>query len=624
MKRLAILVLALSLFTVLCSSSPTAQALSVTNPPANYLSPVFISAFNIASAGEVDVVEFYNSTDTAINMKNWTMTVSANSGVACTAKITASDIYIPPKSYVLAAKEGVFSAPQVRSLSDTCTLGVQANNLRLASPLQTEETINGIASSGSFQRLGLTATYRDEDDLFSRNFGPLSARNPASFFAGNWHYREPQTSLQIVSVLPKSNDCSPAEDVLGCRDFIKLYNSSLSPIDLSKFRLRSGYAGQNATASNTAYPSGMLLSGSYSAYSISVTDSGTYVWIEDVYGIGSPYGVVTVPNAASRTGQAWVFDSTTATWRWTKFLAPIDGPNVFTDESVINQCSGLRLSEIGANISPQFIEVQNSTTQSIDISGCQIQTNRSQMANYSFPARTVLAPGELRSLFIADTPLALTKTTSGTVYVLTSDGMSEVDARAYENLSSDTSYALVDGIWRQTFVATPGVANLYEEYPPCESGYIRNPDSGRCNKIAITANSSLTPCLPTQYRNEETNRCRNLVTAASSSLTPCAANQYRSPETNRCRLLATAASSLVPCKENQQRNPETNRCRNISASMPVAGFAPTKTNSANSSSPYGWVAIVGLGVLAVGYGLWEWRYEISKAVTVILARVRKL
>ena len=58
--------------------------------------------------------------------------------------------------------------------------------------------------------------------------------------------------------------------------------------------------------------------------------------------------------------------------------------------------------------------------------------------------------------------------------------------------------------------------------------------------------------------------------------------------------------------------------------MPSAGFAPTKSKNEPEGASYGWALMAGFGVLAAGYGLWEWRYEIAKAGAGILARVRKL
>lgn len=143
---------------------------------------------------------------------------------------------------------------------------------------------------------------------------------------------------------------------------------------------------------------------------------------------------------------------------------------------------------------------------------------------------------------------------------------------------------------------------------PCRSDQYRNPETNRCRLLAAQA-STLKPCSSDQYRSPETNRCRNLATAASS-LKPCKADQYRNPDTNRCRSILGASSKLKPCKANQERNPETNRCRNIKATEPPSAAFAVEPIEQTASAFVGWWALGGLGLLAAGYGAWEWRSEL--------------
>lgn len=185
------------------------------------------------------------------------------------------------------------------------------------------------------------------------------------------------------------------------------------------------------------------------------------------------------------------------------------------------------------------------------------------------------------------------------------------------------SWALVEDRWQWSTSNPrgPNIVPVVEEdvvaeeeessLTPCRDDQYRNPETNRCKLIASTA-SSLKPCAANQVRNSETNRCRTISSGSSaSSLKPCAANQYRNPETNRCRLIASTASSLKPCAQNQERNPATNRCRAVlSAVVPNADF-PVEENPTSSDQSLGWIAFAGVGILALGYAGWEWRYEIA-------------
>jgi len=280
----------------------------------------------------------------------------------------------------------------------------------------------------------------------------------------------------------------------------------------------------------------------------------------------------------------------------------------------VNRCAGLMISEIAANVAAdkQFIELYNPTSLPIILDGCLLQTNRSTTKSYALSG--TLQPGGYVSILVSTTGLTLTKTTTGTVYLLSSDGKEEMDARSYDGLAAETSWAWFgESDWRQTFSATPGQANVWQKFLPCDPGYERNLETGRCRKIVVE--SAPEDCGPGKYRSPETNRCRKVE--AADVLTPCKSGQYRNPETGRCRSLASAASVPTPCKPDQERNPETNRCRKKpAAGIPESAFAVEPIKETGKAFA-GWWVLGGLGTLAVGRGAWEWRSE-------MLAGIRKI
>lgn len=331
---------------------------------------------------------------------------------------------------------------------------------------------------------------------------------------------------------------------------------------------------------------------------------------------------------------------------------------------VLNTCKGVVISEIAANVEEQFIELHNLASESIDITGCKVQTNRNTQT-YIFPENTLLHAGDFEVVNIADTNLTLTKTTAGTVYLLSSDGQIETDSVTYRNLSKDTSWALMGNSWVQTYIITPGSNNVYSQYLPCEEGYLRNADTGRCIKIVepavvtdcgegrerntatgrcrtivtlstlqpcrdgqyrseetnrcrsiAPAGGTLKPCKEGQYRSEETNRCRSVAAAAASVLKPCADDQFRNPATNRCKKIATADDiALADCGEGRERNPATNRCRNVLGTSALTDTMPFPVEEVEDSreSFVGWLTLGIVVVAGASYGLWEWRYELIGA-----------
>ncbi len=279
-------------------------------------------------------------------------------------------------------------------------------------------------------------------------------------------------------------------------------------------------------------------------------------------------------------------------------------------------CSGVVINEIGANLDEQYIELYNSTNETLSIAGCLLQTNRNSNT-YAFD-EVNLGPGEYFEVNIADTNLTLTKTTTGTVYLLSSDGLVETDVQTYSDLDKETSWSRFDTGWLQTYELTPGTQNIDQEYPECDSGYYRNFETGRCNIEVVNV---LVPCAIGQYRSLETNRCRNSI--VPSTLKPCNIGQYRNPETNRCRNVATANVSFKPCAANQERNPATNRCRKKeTGSIPDAAY---KVQAVSDSDMVftGWWALGGVGALAGGYAGWEWRREMANTWSRLIGIFKK-
>lgn len=267
------------------------------------------------------------------------------------------------------------------------------------------------------------------------------------------------------------------------------------------------------------------------------------------------------------------------------------------EEENLNDCYGLVLSEIGANLSleSQFIEVYNTSTQDLDISGCGIKTNRSSKI-FTFDNLELL-PSQYYAVNISQTSLTLTKTTGGVVTLLSEQG-DEINQIQYANLKADTSWSLIGGVWKQTYAVTPDAKNQFTEFMPCSIGYERNLETGRCRKI--TEDEPLPDCGPGKFRNPATGRCKSYTTL-TSVLAPCKNGYYRNPETNRCKKIEVA-SSPAPCKEGYERNAETGRCRKIKENI-GADYAviPTEVQE-RSQFVGGWAlaAVVGGGLVFIG------------------------
>ena len=327
-------------------------------------------------------------------------------------------------------------------------------------------------------------------------------------------------------------------------------------------------------------------------------------------------------------------------------IVPYSRPNCKTPDSKpeppkeLNKCEGLKLSEIASNVDEQFIEIINSGEKTVITTGCKLTVGDSGVRENIGDIE--LNPGEFLTIKIKNTKLKLPKT-KGKVYLLDEAG-SKISSAEYEKLAKSSSWSLIDDEWTQTFMITENSENIFKEYPDCQSGYERNvlgrcvknaippvestcpvgqyrhPETRRCRKIE--AAKTITPCKDGYYRSEETGRCRSIASAAAKTLKPCPEGQFRNSATGRCKKIASTDDIAKECPEGFERNPQTKRCRKIkSANMPTVGSAAAEVKQV-AGATWGWWVFGGVSLLAVGYGVWQWRWEISQFVRKIRESIK--
>ncbi len=308
----------------------------------------------------------------------------------------------------------------------------------------------------------------------------------------------------------------------------------------------------------------------------------------------------------------------------------------------LNKCEGLKLNEIASNVDEQFIEIINYGEKTVITTGCKLTVGDSGVRENIGDIE--LNPGEFLTIKIKNTNLKLPKT-KGKVYLLDEAG-SKISSAEYEKLAKSSSWSLIDDEWMQTFMITENYENIFKEYLDCQNGYERNA-LGKCVKISVPpvespcpvgqyrhpetrrcrkneAEKTITPCKDGYYRSEETGRCRSIASAAAKTLKPCPEGQFRNSATGRCKKIASTDDIAKECPEGFERNPQTKRCRKIkSANMPTVGSAAAEVKQV-AGATWGWWVFGGVSLLAVGYGVWQWRWEISQFVRKIRERVRSV
>jgi hypothetical protein len=627
---------------------PASAIDTVPSSPNKVTGPLLITGYSFSGAS-LRYVQIYNNSASLVVLDGWKVVSATKTVPVAATTYTTLNGMLEPGDHVFAAIPGLidrssFELPEVvpglASLIGTVSLTAPSasnyNDETATVPAITTSTVKEIDA-------GMTNYYlrRDVSSSTGNYLSGFTFILPVDPLKNDKLYTIPaEPAVRIVEVYPDAATCPPFGSTVICTDYVKLHNKGPVSIDLSAYRLRTGVYGQASTASNTKILHGEVPGGRYVSFPLTLNSSANWIWIEDAYGVMVYDQTLTgYPSSSGRDGHAWSYDDASSAWDWTPTPTPSDIPNEFPPAVEINYCSGLRLNEVAANVSSedQFIELHNPTSHSVQLAGCALQTNRSASATFVFDDEW-LPSGSQIAVYVKDTELTLTKTTSGTVYLLSSDLKTEIDSVAYEDLAGESSYSLVGETWISSYAFTPNATNVWAQYPECSEGYARNLETGNCNKL-VQAQAALDDCGPGKYRSPDTNRCRSLE-ALATALTPCDTGQYRNPETNRCRSLVSTASVLTPCgpgqernpetnrcrsvttdtdlqpcAANQERNPETNRCRNVSSAM-IADF-PIEAVAQGGQATLGWWAFGGVGLLALGYAGWEWRHE-------VLAMIRRM
>jgi hypothetical protein len=284
----------------------------------------------------------------------------------------------------------------------------------------------------------------------------------------------------------------------------------------------------------------------------------------------------------------------------------------------ISTCEGLIISEIFSyyveSAPEQFIELYNTSHETINLSGCNIVYK-----NKNYPLSGELSPG---NYYVYQNPdLVLTKDpTSYNLYALKyASGDIFYEVVLPHGQKKGTSYSIfhpgsIEEQWLRTYIVTPGQDNIYQEFQTCEPGKVINPDTGNCIKEEVDEE---VVCPEGKYLNLLTGRCKTIPVTKT---TTCKEGYYLNPETGRCKKTQEETSS--ECPEGYERNPETNRCRKIRQEIDDT-YAVTDIKPEEYSNPKIFIAtgvIISLAVLGLVYIIYQYRKEIKQFILKVCRR----
>lgn len=352
-----------SLLAVPISSSPP----PATSPDIIITSLVGESLNGSTDAAMLDYLELFNQSDAPISLDGWSFHFIVKDNGTCAAGVDSGSIALPAqwllsKKYLTIVRGGDPVNSAVFDLDMTafnnCTSSPWLALVEIDKDSTSEQTVEVSAvdsnSNPLFTSDKVLQHHQRNNSLSSKRTisGDLesdydlnnlfdSDGNPLSLYSDPLYSPPTDTAgLTIVELLPHARNCSPLDSSSTCNDYIKLYNSSHSAIDLASYRLRTSYGGNQSSSSNTINLNGTLAAGTYTLVntkndgsSLSLTESGGYAWLEDTYGAATYKPVIEYPDASTigKVGWSWALDG--KTWRWSSSPQP-NGPNIFPPSDI--------------------------------------------------------------------------------------------------------------------------------------------------------------------------------------------------------------------------------------------------------------------------------------------------
>ena len=578
---------------------------------------------------------------------------------------------IMPSPLVLA--EGVSSATQESKVDDVQTVD--------DSPKSAEEAKDSVVDKGQIDSNSPSQSSENPETPTENSSTNSPSENPAANESSNSEPNPESEPPKIDNSDERTEENAPIliSKISQDKKYVEIYNPTNHNVDLAGWKIEY-YAGSGAKTVGKIFKDEVILANGFLVLSNDKM-SADVIKFDNNLGLAQNDGSVVLlrPDGSISDTVGWGNNSKSAgspikggvkiVWRCfidgniidsknnsTDFLSskgsdnqeivPYLRPNCKSPEpkhespKELNKCESLKLSEIASNIDEQFIEIVNSGEKTVITTGCKLTVGDSGVRENIGDIE--LNPGEFLTIKIKNTNLKLPKT-KGKVYLLDEVG-SKIDVAEYSSMPKGASWSSVDDEWTRTFAITEGTANIFKEYLDCQSGYERNvlgrcvkivispiespcpvgqyrhPETHRCRKIE--AAKTITPCKDGYYRSEETGRCRSIASAAAKTLKPCPEGQFRNSSTGRCKKIASTDDIAKECPEGFERNSQTKRCRKIkSANMPTVGSAAAEVKQV-AGATWGWWVFGGVSLLAVGYGVWQWRWEISQFVRKIRESIK--
>lgn len=304
-------------FSIIPVGRVSAELSAVPTGPAIPSSPLLITAYQAAPDG-LNLIQLYNDSDDLVSLDSMQLRYSRKSNPATIESISLAG-RILPSSHVL------ITAVDVMTTSDRIAfrfmpVGWEPKSVWVESPNFSPVTIPTDMKTDDivYKRARTTTGYSTATSALN---APLTG---GLIEADKLYEVPPEPLVEIIEVLARAKACSPFDTALNCNDYVKLrMKTGFDVSEIGRYRLRTGI---DESITNTfslsnarVHDNYLLLNLRDDGDAISLTNSGGYVWLEDVFGTVR-YNDTLVPyaDAASEKyiDQSWALNDQSGVWEW--------------------------------------------------------------------------------------------------------------------------------------------------------------------------------------------------------------------------------------------------------------------------------------------------------------------
>lgn len=308
-------------------------------------------------------VQLYNDSSELIDLSEWTLSVQTLDSLGqplCEIGVSCQTVQLPKGS-----KDGFLVPEQHLVIDDGTTVGGAWQGITDTAVdefVKSKVSVQFVLSADGHQDGVLQVKpdvapspvdYYWQRALSSTGSGYLSSfvmspAVPEGLFNDSLYIVPSTSPLHVVEIYPYASDCAPNDLSVFCGDYIKLHvdeNADLST--LSSFVVRTDSNSSSRTISNTFHVNETMVSddGYLTLWlddtdkRLGLTNSGGYVWIEDLFGLKRYDETMTQYASAgsNEQGYSWVLGISDE-WQWSTTPEPFGASIVTAPVAEVPTC----------------------------------------------------------------------------------------------------------------------------------------------------------------------------------------------------------------------------------------------------------------------------------------------